>query len=189
MKLLAAHQNSPRALRYLPEEWAGASVDVVLDERGEAITALGAFIAGQLLTATLEDISRNEEFRGRRMDLAVNVRSYGLLDELSTILVGGKLNAVVYNVPGEELPAYTRSKLNVLGRLSEYEDQTRSSLIGGVLVHSLTGQREERLALVAAARAARRGTIYLISESLHDREELTNGVLRDAGVAYLITKR
>lgn len=187
MKILAAHQNSPRALRYLTEQWAGASIDVVLDERGKAITSLHPFAIGQTLNATMEDISRNEAFRSRRMSIAVNVRGYGLLPELAALLVWTKINAVVYNVPGPELSDYLSSHLTVLGRLSEYEDQTVKA--NGILVDSLTGIAIERKKLLQRAKRTHVGSIYLMGESLHERTEFDADTLALLEVDYLIALR
>jgi hypothetical protein len=186
VKYLAAHQNSPRALRYLPDTWAGASIDVVLDERGIAITSTGPFLTGQTLDATLDDISRNTLFNGR-MNLAVNVRGYGLLDELVGLLTWEKIHAVVYNVPGPELPTYLATRLVVLGRLSEYEDQTVRAK--GILVDSLSGSPAARKQLLVRAKRTHLGAIFLMGEALQERPELDKETLNALNVDYLITRR
>lgn len=183
MKLLAYAQNSPRALRYMPAGvYTGATLDICLDERGKVVTSPSPFIVGQTLRDTFEDISRNDAWRGQRMDLALNVRSYGLLDELRSLLTWHRINVVVYNVPGPELADYCATHVNVLGRLSEYEDQTIKA--DGVLVDCYNTVIRDRL--LEKAHRAQRGPVYLISASVRDLVELKAA---PSTVDYLITRR
>jgi len=57
------------------------------------------------------------------MFLAINVKEYGMADELQR-LFGLRSHYFIFDVPGPELEAYDARNLRYLGRFSEYEVQT-----------------------------------------------------------------
>jgi hypothetical protein len=101
--------------------YGGAEIDLVWED-GELVLSHEHGGTGQLFHWALDHVP--EDFV-----LALNVKEYGMAEELSSLLVDRCSDYFVFDVPGPELLEYAHAGLRVFGRCSELEAQAAEQKI------------------------------------------------------------
>lgn len=149
--------------------YQGAEFDLVWED-GDLVLNHEHGGTGQLFHVMLDEIPSD-------MVLAINVKEYGMADDLQDILtLRDPKSYFIFDVPGPEIEGYISRSLRYFGRISEYETQAS---IWGKIVDSFDSCPDFVLDHIVDGDA-------LISPTLRGLPEWPKEVLDRA--TYLVTK-